>query len=106
MMFLGCCRPNFIALDSKLIAGGQQKARNPVCICLVMNVPYYYSSQKHSPKRKIWVLIDFFKTKKLLKALRYQIKLFKSTLDRGLAFAKKIPAIVNLWVINMDGKDY
>jgi hypothetical protein len=32
--------------------------------------------------------------------------MFKFTLDTGLAFAKNIPALVNLWVINMDGKDY
>jgi hypothetical protein len=31
---------------------------------------------------------------------------FKSTLDRSLAFAKKIPALVNLWVISMHGKNY
>jgi hypothetical protein len=32
--------------------------------------------------------------------------MFKPTLERGLTFAKKIPALVNLWVINMDGKVY
>jgi hypothetical protein len=47
----------------------------------------------------------FFKTKKLLNVLRYQLKMFKSTVDKGLAFAKNIPALVKLWVINMDGKD-
>jgi hypothetical protein len=39
-------------------------------------------------------------------ALRYQLKMFKSTFDRGLAFAKNNPGLVNFWVINMDGKDY
>jgi hypothetical protein len=48
----------------------------------------------------------FLNNKKLLKALRYQLKMFKSTLEIGLAFAEKIPALVNLWVINMDGKVY
>jgi hypothetical protein len=28
--------------------------------------------------------------------------MLKSTLDRVLGFAKKIPALVNLWVINMN----
>jgi hypothetical protein len=36
--------------------------------------------------------------KNILQAFRYQLK---STLDKGLAFAKTIPALVNLWVISM-----
>jgi hypothetical protein len=32
--------------------------------------------------------------------------MLKSTLDRGLAFVKKVPALVNLWVANMSGKNY
>jgi hypothetical protein len=31
--------------------------------------------------------------------------MFKSTLDRVLVFSKNIPALVNLWVINMNGKN-
>jgi hypothetical protein len=69
-----------------------------------MNVPKHYPSQKHSPGREIWVPIDFFQTRKLLKAFRYQLKMLKPTLGKALAFAKKIPALLNLWVINMNGK--
>ncbi len=47
-----------------------------------------------------------FQTKKFLNALRYQLKVFKSTLDRSLACANKIPALVNLLVISMNGKNY
>ncbi len=47
----------------------------------------------------------FFQTKKLHKDLSYQFKMLKSTLDRVLGFAKKTPALVNLWVINMNGKN-
>jgi hypothetical protein len=47
--------------------------------------------------------VIYFKQKKFLNALRYQLKVFKSTLDRRLAFAKKIPALVNLC---MKGKNY
>ncbi len=50
--------------------------------------------------------IDFFLTKKLLKAVIYQFKMLKSPLDRVLGFAKKIPALVNLWVNNVNGKNY
>ncbi len=32
--------------------------------------------------------------------------MLRSTLDRGLAFENKVPAIVNLWVANMSGKNY
>ncbi len=32
--------------------------------------------------------------------------MLKSTLDSVLAFAKKIPPLVNLWVISMNGKNY
>jgi hypothetical protein len=31
--------------------------------------------------------------------------MLKSTLDRVLVFSKNIPALVNLWVINMIGKN-
>jgi hypothetical protein len=35
-------------------------------------------------RKEIWVHIDFFcQTEKLLKALRYQLKMMKSTLKRG-----------------------
>jgi hypothetical protein len=45
--------------------------------------------------------------KKDLKISCYSpFKMLKSTLDRVLAFAKKIPALVNLRVINMNGKNY
>ncbi len=32
--------------------------------------------------------------------------MLKSTLDRVLAFAKKIPPLVILWVVSMNGKNY
>ncbi len=32
--------------------------------------------------------------------------MIKSTLDRVLGFAKKIPALANLWVDNVNGKNY
>jgi hypothetical protein len=32
--------------------------------------------------------------------------MLKSTLDRVLGFAKKIPELVNLWVDNVNGKNY
>ncbi len=32
--------------------------------------------------------------------------MLKSTLDRVLGFAKKIPALVSLWVDNENGKNY
>jgi hypothetical protein len=48
----------------------------------------------------------FVSYKKFLNALRYQLKMFKSTLDKGLAFAKKSLALVNFWVSNMNGKNY
>ncbi len=50
--------------------------------------------------------IVFFQTKNLLKDLRYQLKIFKFTLDTGLTFAKKIPALVNLQVTNINGTNY
>jgi hypothetical protein len=89
-----------------MAAGHNKKARNPDCICLVMNAPKHYPSKKHFPGSKRWVPNDLFQTKKFINALRYQLKVFKSTLDRSLAFAKKIPALVNLWVISMNGKNY
>jgi hypothetical protein len=48
----------------------------------------------------------FLQTKNLLKALRYQLKKFKFTLETGLAFAKKIPSVVNLWVTNINRTNY
>jgi hypothetical protein len=71
-----------------------------------MNMPKHHTSPKHSPGRTIWVSIDLFETKKLLKALRYQLKMLKSILNRVLAIAKKIPVLVNLSVKNMKGKNY
>ncbi len=46
-----------------------------------------------------------FHRKKLPRVLRYQLKILKSTLDRGLACAKRILALMNLWVTNMNGKN-
>jgi hypothetical protein len=63
----GCCRLNFIILGGKLAAGHKKKYRNPYCICLIINDPKHYPSQKHSPRREIWVLIDFFIIRKFLK---------------------------------------
>ncbi len=48
-------------IDNKMAAGHQQKDRNPYWICLIMNVPKHYPSQKRSPGREIWVPIDFLK---------------------------------------------
>jgi hypothetical protein len=104
---LGCCRLNFIVLDGILSAGHQKKDRNHYCICLVMNVPKHYPSQKHSPERKIWVPVNFLQTKKLLKAFRKQLKMLKSILGKGLTFAKKISTLVSLWVTNnIKGENY
>jgi hypothetical protein len=106
LLYKRICRLNFIVLDGKLAARHQKKDMNPHCICLIMNVPKHYPSQKHSRGRKIWVPIGFIQTRKLLQAFRYQLKRLKPTLSKGLAFAKKIPALVNLWAINMNGKTY
>jgi hypothetical protein len=72
-----------------MAAGHNKKARKPDCIYLIMNAPKHYPSKKHFPGSKRWVPNDLFKTKNFLNALRYQLKVFKSTLDRSLAFAKK-----------------
>ncbi len=89
-----------------MAAGHNKKDRNPDCICLIMNVPKHNPSKTHFPGSKRWVPNDLFQIKKFLNALRYHSKVFKSTLDRSLAFANKIPALVNLWVISMNGKNY
>jgi hypothetical protein len=89
-----------------MAAGHKKKDRNPDCICLVMNVPKHYPSQNHSPGSKRWVPNDLFQTKKFLNALRFQLEVLKSTLNTGLALARKIPALVNLWVNSMNGKNY
>jgi hypothetical protein len=88
-----------------MAAGHNKKDRNPDCICLIMKVSKHYPSKKHFPASKRWVPNDLFKTKKFLNALRYQLKVFRSTLDRSLAFANKIPALLNFWVISMNGKN-
>jgi hypothetical protein len=49
---------------------------------------------------------QFFKTRKLIQDFRCELKMFKSTLGKGLAFAKTKPAFVNLWIISMIGKNY
>jgi hypothetical protein len=46
-----------------------------------MNVPTHYTSPKHFLGRK-----------------KMGMKILKSTLDRVLACAKRIPALMNLWV--------
>jgi hypothetical protein len=47
----------------------------------------------------------FFHAKKLPRVLRYQLKIIlKPTLDRGLACAKRIPALMNLWVTDVNAK--
>jgi hypothetical protein len=89
-----------------MAAGHKKKDRNPDCICLVMNIPKHNPSQKHSPRSKSWVSNDLFQTKKFINALRFQLEVLKSTLDRVLALPKKIPALVNLWVISMNGTNY
>jgi hypothetical protein len=64
-----------------------------------MNVLKHYTFLKHLQGSKSWVTNDFFKPKK---ALSYQLKMLKSTLNRGLAFAKKLLHLC--WVISMNGK--
>jgi hypothetical protein len=59
-----------------------------------MNVAKHYTSPKNSPRRKIWVPIDIFKTNKLLRTFEGQLKIFQYTLNRSLAFAKIIPALL------------
>jgi hypothetical protein len=63
-----------------------------------------------SPKRflggKTGDPMFFFHIKKLPKILRYQLNILKSTLDRGLACAKRILALMKLWITNMNGKNY
>jgi hypothetical protein len=46
----------------------------------------------------------FFHIKKLPGVLRYKKKIWKSPLDRGLACAKRIPALMNLWVLKWMAK--
>jgi hypothetical protein len=48
----------------------------------------------------------FFHIKKLPKILRYQLNILKLTLNRGLACDKRIPALMKLWITNMNGKNY
>jgi hypothetical protein len=50
--------------------------------------------------------VIFFHIKKLPKVLRYQLNILKSTLDRGVACGKRIPALMKLWTTNMNGKNY
>jgi hypothetical protein len=45
---------------------------------------------KTSSREQIWVTNDFFLTKRFQEALSYQLKMLKSTLNRGMAFAKKL----------------
>jgi hypothetical protein len=47
---------------------------------------------------------DFFSNKKVSIGLSYHLKMLKSTLNRGLTICKETSALVNLWVISMDGK--
>jgi hypothetical protein len=88
-----------------MAAGHNKKDKIPDCICLIMNVSKHYPSKNHFPGSKRWVPNDLFQTKKFLNALRYQLMVFRSTLDRSLAFANKIPALLNFWVISMNGKN-
>jgi hypothetical protein len=71
-----------------------------------MTVPTHDTSPKNFLGMKKWVPNDFFHIKKLPRVLRYQLKIFKSTLDRGLACAKRKPALMKIWVTNMNGKNY
>ncbi len=50
--------------------------------------------------------IDFFKLKKLLKAFRYQLKMLKVHFELRFSFYKKMPALMDHWVTNMNGKNY
>jgi hypothetical protein len=55
-----------------------------------MNVLKHYTFLKHLQGSKRSVTNDFFQTKIFLKALSYQLKMFKSILNRSFAFAKKL----------------
>jgi hypothetical protein len=100
------CRLNFIILDGKLAAGHQKQDINPNSICLVMNVTKHHINKTFSREEDMAAHCFFFQTKNLLKAFRNQLKMFKSTLGIGLAFTKKIPALVNLCVTNINGTNH
>jgi hypothetical protein len=50
--------------------------------------------------------IAFFQPKKLLKAFRYQLKMLKVHFELRFGLCKKMPALMNPWVTNMNGKNY
>jgi hypothetical protein len=52
------------------------------------------------------VFSDFFQPKKLLKALRYQLKVLKAHFELRFGLIKKMPALMHPWVTNMNGKNY
>jgi hypothetical protein len=55
-----------------------------------MNALKHDTFLKHLQGSKRWVTNYFFQAKRFLKAFSYQLKMLKSTLNRGLAFAKKL----------------
>jgi hypothetical protein len=50
--------------------------------------------------------IAFFQPKKLLQAFRYQLKMLKAHFELRFGLCKKMPALMDPWVTNMNGKNY
>jgi hypothetical protein len=84
----GCCRLNFIILGGKLAAGHKKKYRNPYGICLIINDPKHYRSQKHTPRREIWVPIDFL-NKKVSKGFQVSTTGVKVHFGQRVGFCQK-----------------
>jgi hypothetical protein len=83
-----------------MAVGHQKKDKNPYCICLVMTVPKHSNHLNLLQRGKCGCPL-IFSNIKASKCFQVSIKILKSTLDRGLAFAKKVLALVNLCVTNM-----
>jgi hypothetical protein len=54
-----------------------------------MNIIKYNTSPAQFPRKKILVPIDFFQSKKLLKALRYQLKMLKVYFELRFGLCKE-----------------
>ncbi len=61
---------------------------------------------KHFLGRKIWVPIDFFSNREASKGPQVLTDDVKNHLNGDLAFAKEIPAVLNIWVTYMKGRKY
>jgi hypothetical protein len=53
-------------------------------------------------REEIWVAIDFFSNREASKGPQVLTDDVKIHLNGGLAFAKKIPAVLNIWVTDMN----